>query len=140
MPIGVEENFRGIVDLVTMQAITWDDESLGANYQVGEIPAKLQTEAAVLRDTLVEAAAEADEQLADKYLETGTLDEADLRKGIRQATLRLQMVPVLCGSAFKNKGVQPLLDAVVHYLPAPTDVPAIEGVHPDSAQLADYVS
>ncbi len=135
MPIGVEENFRGIVDLVTMQAVTWDDESLGANYQVSEIPAELQTEAAVLREALVEAAAEADEELADKYLETGTLDEADLRKGIRQATLRLQMVPVLCGSAFKNKGVQPLLDAVVDYLPAPTDVPAIEGIHPDSGAV-----
>ncbi|MCK6557237.1 elongation factor G [Candidatus Binatia bacterium] len=132
LPIGVEEHFRGIVDLVSMKAFLWDDESLGARFRTDPIPGELQAAAAAARERLVEAAAEGDEAVLEKYLEGREISEAELRAALRRATLELKIVPVLCGSAFKNKGVQPLLDAVVDFLPAPTDVAAVEGVNPNT--------
>lgn len=128
VPIGAEENFTGVVDLIAMQAVVWSEEDQGLTFQVGEIPEELQSTATDARELLVEAAAEADEQLMDAYLEHGELSVEQIRKGLRAQTLANQVVPVLCGSAFKNKGVQSLLDAIIDYMPAPDDVQAVEGV------------
>jgi elongation factor G len=127
MAIGSEEQFRGVVDLVTMRAIYWNEDDQGLSYKSEDIPEELQDSAESFREQLMEAAAEANEELMDRYLEEGELSEADLRQGIRIRTLANEIVPALCGSAFKNKGVQSVLDAVVEYLPAPTEVKAIEG-------------
>jgi elongation factor G len=132
LPIGKEENFRGVVDLVTMKAILWDDDSLGARYRTEEIPAEYREAAEGLREKLLEAVAEVDEHLLEKYLEGKEIAEGEIRKAVREATLQLKLVPVLCGSAFKNRGVQPLLDAVVEYLPSPLDKPAVTGVNPNT--------
>ena len=132
LPIGVEEHFRGIIDLVTMKALLWDDESLGARWREEEIPAEFQDAANAARETLLEAVADVDEKLLEKYLDGQPIDEAEIRNAIRLATLQLKLVPVLCGSAFKNKGVQALLDAVVDYLPSPLDKPAVVGTNPES--------
>ncbi|WP_411887891.1 elongation factor G [Hydrocarboniphaga effusa] len=126
IPIGAEDNFKGVVDLVKMKAILWNDADKGVTFTYGDIPADLVETAKKWRENLVEAAAEASEDLMNKYLENGDLDEADLKAAIRQRTLALEIFPMLCGSAFKNKGVQAMLDAVVEYLPAPTDVPSTE--------------
>ena len=128
LPIGAEESFEGVVDLVKMRAIYWDEANLGMTYEERNIPGNLESLAGEWRDKLLEAAAEADEELMEKYLENGDLTPAEIRKGIRARTLANEIVPALCGSAFKNKGVQALLDAVIEYLPAPIDVPAIRGV------------
>jgi len=128
LPIGSEENFRGSIDLVTMQALIWDDDSLGANFTAVPIPADLADDAAAARDKLLEAAAEFDEVLMEKYLEGRDVTPAELKAAVRKGTLESKIVPVLCGSAFKNKGVQPLLDAVVDYLPSPLDKPPVQGV------------
>ena len=130
LPIGSEENFRGVVDLIAMKAILWDDDSLGARYRTEEIPAEMAAEVETHRETLLEAASDADERLMEKYLNGEEISESELRAAIRQATLDIKIIPVLGGSAFKNKGVQPLLDAVVDFLPAPTDVTAVQGVNP----------
>jgi elongation factor G len=129
LPIGAEERFRGVVDLVQMRAILWDDESLGARYHVEPIPADLKDRAAEHREKLLEAAADSDESIMDRYLEGKEIPPEDLRRAIRKAGLELNVVPVLCGAAFRNKGVQPLLDAVVDYLPSPLDVPPVVGKH-----------
>ena len=134
IPIGSEDQFRGVVDIVSMKAIVWDDESLGANYRTEDIPADLADAAATHRDALLDAVAEGDEALLEKYLEGADIDDEQLRAAIRKATLKLKIVPVLCGTAFKNKGVQPLLDAVVSFLPAPTDVDNVEGTNPDTGE------
>jgi elongation factor G len=126
IPIGAEDKFQGVVDLVKMKAILWNDADKGVTFSYGDIPADLVEVAKKWRENLVEAAAEASEDLMNKYLENGDLDEADLKAAIRQRTLALEIFPMLCGSAFKNKGVQAMLDAVVEYLPAPTDVPSTE--------------
>ena len=131
IPIGAEDQFKGIIDLVTMQAMIYTDD-LGTHSDVTEIPDELKEISAEYREKLVEAVAETDEELTMKYLEGEELTEEEIRKGIRKGTLTVKFTPVLCGSAFKNKGVQPLLDAVVDYMPAPVDVPAIKGVHPDT--------
>jgi elongation factor G len=131
LPIGVEDTFRGVIDLVTMKAMLWDEESLGARYRTEEIPEDLQASAEQYREELLEAVADTDEKLLEKYLDGGEISEAEIRQAIRTATLNIKIIPVICGSAFKNKGVQPLLDAVVDFLPAPTDVAAVEGVNPD---------
>ena len=131
IPIGAEDTFRGVVDLVKMKAITWDDETQGLKFFEDEIPADLKGTAEEWREKLVEAAAEADEELLDRYLETGTLAPEDIKRAIRQRCISGEVVPVLCGSAFKNKGVQAVLDAVVDYLPSPTDRPPIRGTLPD---------
>jgi len=130
LPIGAEDKFTGIVDLVTMKAVVWENESLGAKFHEEEIPADLQDQAEEYREKLIEAAADADEAIMVKYLEGKAISEAELRSGIRAATLALKIVPVLCGTAFRNKGVQPMLDAVVEYLPSPLDIPPVNGIEP----------
>jgi elongation factor G len=130
LPIGTEEHFRGVIDLIAMKAILWDDDSLGARYRTEEIPAELHSPAEQHREALLEAVAESDESVLEKYLEGRQISESELRAAIRRAALNMKVIPVLCGSAFKNKGVQPLLDAVVDFLPAPTDVPAVRGMNP----------
>ena len=132
VPIGNEENFKGVIDLVSMKAIIWHDEAMGAEYDVEEIPADLLAQAEECREKLMDAVLEIDEDLMMAYLEGETITEEQLKKCIRQSVLEIKVIPVLCGTAFKNKGVQTLLDAVVDYMPAPTDVPAITGVHPDT--------
>ncbi len=134
LPIGKEEKFRGVIDLVTMKAILWDDESLGARYEVSEIPADLRDEAQLAREAMIEEISGVDDELMEKYLGGEELSEAEIKAGIRKATSLLLINPVLCGSAFKNKGVQTLLDAVVDYMPAPTDVPPIKGINPDTGE------
>ena len=134
LPVGSEENFRGIIDLVTMQALIWDDDSLGASFNAGPIPADLADAAAEARDKLLEAAAEFDEGLLEKYLEGKDVTVPELKAAIRKGTLESKIVPVLCGSAFKNKGVQTLLDAVVEFLPSPLDKPPVQGVDPDGKE------
>ncbi len=130
LPIGAEDRFKGVIDLIQMKAILWEDESLGAQYQVETIPADLLDQAKEYREKLLEAVADCDESIMEKYLEGKEIGEAELRKAIRKAGLDLKLVPVLCGASFKNKGVQPLLDAVVDYLPSPLDVPAVRGENP----------
>ena len=131
IPIGVQDTFKGAVDLMEMQAVVFTDE-LGASPQIGEIPASMQAEAKEWRDKLIEAIAETDEDLTLKFLEGEEITTAELRPALRRATLASQLVPVLCGSSLRNKGVQPLLDAVVDYLPSPLDIPAVHGVDPDT--------
>lgn len=127
LPIGAEESFRGIVDLVKMQAIYWEEENMGMEYRYEDIPAEMQDLCDEWREKLVESAAEANEELMDKYLEEGDLTEEEIKAGIRQRCIDVEIVPMFCGSSFKNKGVQTLLDAVIELMPAPTDVPAIRG-------------
>ncbi|MES9870980.1 MAG: elongation factor G [Sedimenticola sp.] len=130
--IGAEEGFKGVVDLIKMKAIIWDEASRGMEYEEQEIPADLQALADEWRENMIEAAAEATEELMEKYLEEGDLSDAEIKEGIRARTLKNEITPMLCGSAFKNKGVQAMLDAVIEYMPAPTDVPAITGVLDDA--------
>ena len=125
IPIGAEEKFEGLVDLVKMKAIYWDEASQGMKFDYRDIPADLVDTCKEWREKMVEAAAEANEELMNKYLETGDLSEEDIKKGLRIRTINFEIVPMLCGSAFKNKGVQAMLDAVIEYLPAPTDVAAL---------------
>ena len=128
LPIGAEEAFAGVVDLISMQAIYWNDNDRGTTFETRSIPEDMQDECHEWRERLLESAAEANEMLMDKYLEDGDLSQAEIHQGIRQRTLSGEIVPALCGSAFKNKGVQAMLDAIVHYMPSPIDVPAITGV------------
>jgi elongation factor G len=130
IPIGSEENFRGVVDLLTEKAIYWDDDEHGSEFYEREIPEELTHVVAEAREHMIEAVAGLDEALTAKYLDNEEISADQLRKVIREATLELKIVPVLCGSAFKNKGVQPLLDAIVAFLPSPLDVAAVEGIHP----------
>jgi len=132
LPIGAEEKFEGIIDLVKMKAVHWEEENLGTSFEEGEIPVDMKAECAQWHEVLVEAAAEANDELMEKYLEDGDLSPEEVRQGIRARTLKNEIIPALCGSAFKNKGVQALLDAVVEYMPAPIDVPAIRGVLDDA--------
>lgn len=134
LPIGAESEFCGIIDLVTMKAIYYDNDDLGSQYRLDEIPEAMSEMAKEFRKKLVENIAEENEELMEKYLERGELIVEELRQGIRNATLNLSVVPVLCGAAFRNKGIQFLLDAVVDYLPAPVDVPPIEGINPGTNQ------
>ena len=128
LPIGAEENFKGVIDLVKMKAIFWNEDDKGATFEYRDIPAELQADAEKWRENMIEAAAEANEELMEKYLEGGELTEVEIKAGLRQRTIALEIFPMLCGSAFKNKGVQAMLDAVVEYLPSPEEVPAIKGV------------
>ena len=128
LPIGSEENLQGVIDLVKMQAVVWKDESLGAEFEYTDIPADLKDKADEYREKMLELAVEADDDMMEKYLAGDELSEAEIKACIRKGTIALQFVPVLCGSAFKNKGVQTLLDAVVDYMPSPLDVPAIAGI------------
>jgi len=131
LPIGAEDDFEGLVDLIRMKAIYWDDADLGVTYEARDIAPDMLDECEMYREQLVEAAAEASEELMDKYLEDGELSDQEIKEGIRLQTLSNQIVPTFCGSAFKNKGVQALLDAVVEYMPSPMDVPAITGILDD---------
>ncbi len=128
LPIGAEDAFEGVVDLISMQAIYWNEEDRGTTFETRAIPEAMLEECQERHEQLLEAAAEANETLMDKYLEDGNLSQSEIHTGIRQRTLAGDVVPTLCGSAFKNKGVQAMLDAVVHYMPSPIDVPAITGV------------
>ncbi|PLX96521.1 MAG: elongation factor G [Desulfuromonas sp.] len=134
LPIGKEDYFRGVIDLVEMKAFVWDDESMGARFEGIEIPAEQAADAEAAREHLLEEVCSHDEDLMERYLGGEEVSVAELKAGIRKATIGLHINPVLCGSAFKNKGVQHLLDAVIDYMPSPTDVPAIEGVNPDNQE------
>ena len=127
IPIGAEEKFEGVVDLIRMKAIYWDDSTQGMKFELRDIPADLLATAKEWREKMVESAAEANEEMMNKYLEEGELSEAEIKLGLRTRTIASEIVPMLCGSAFKNKGVQAMLDAVLDYLPAPTDIPAVKG-------------
>jgi elongation factor G len=127
VPIGAEENFTGVIDLVAMKAIYWDDSTQGMKFEKKDIPAELLADAAEWREKMVETAAEANEALMNKYLESGELSVEEIKQGLRIRTINNEIVPMLCGSAFKNKGVQAMLDAVVEYLPSPIDIPPVKG-------------
>jgi elongation factor G len=133
--IGAEDEFKGVIDLIKMKAINWNDADQGMTFTYEDIPAELQDEAEEWRNNMVEAAAEASEELMDKYLEEGELTEAEIKAGLRARTLNNEIVLATCGSAFKNKGVQAVLDAVIEYLPSPVDVPAIKGIDDDENEV-----
>jgi elongation factor G len=140
LPIGAEENFVGVVDLIEQRAIYWDESNMGMTYEARDIPAGMQEDVALWRGKMIEAAAEGDDALLNKFLESGELDADEIRRGLRARTLRGEIVVTMCGSAFKNKGVQAMLDAVIHYMPSPVDVPAIVGIDDngkDSERHAD---
>jgi len=134
IPIGAEDKFEGVVDLIKMKAIIWDDGSQGTKFTYGDIPADLVATADEWREKMLEAAAEASEELMNKYLEEGDLSEEDIKKALRQRTIASEIVPMLCGSAFKNKGVQAMLDAVIELMPAPTDIPPVTGILEDETE------
>jgi elongation factor G len=134
LPIGAEENFEGVIDLVRMKAIYWDESSMGTTFEFREIPENLLAEAETWREKMIEAAAEADEELLVKFLDDHQLSEEDIRRGLRLRTIAGEIVVAMCGSAFKNKGVQAMLDAVIDYMPSPVDVPAIKGILEDGSE------
>ena len=140
IPLGAEDNFHGVVDLVKMRAINWDDESLGVKFTYEDIPSDLQALAQEWHDKMVEAAAEGTPELLEKYLDGGVLTEEEIKTGLRLRTIRNEIVPMLAGSAFKNRGVQAMLDAVVEYLPSPLDVPAIAGTDEDDNPIERHPS
>jgi len=135
VPIGAEENFKGVVDLVKMKAIWWDDSSQGMKFEYGEIPDELADTCAEWREKMVEAAAEANEDLMNRYLEEGELSEKDILAGLRQRTIASEIQPMLCGSAFKNKGVQAMLDKVIELMPSPVDIPPVRGTDDHEAEV-----
>jgi elongation factor G len=134
LPIGAEEKFVGIIDLIGMRAIYWDESNMGTTYEARDIPDELRAEAEVWREKMVEAAAEGDEELLKKFIENGKLEPKEIRRGLRERTLAGEIVVAMCGSAFKNKGVQAMLDAVIDYMPSPVDVPAIKGINEDDSE------
>ena len=134
--IGAEDDFKGVIDLIKMKTITWNEADKGSTFEYTEIPEDLVSKCETLREELLEAAAEANEELMEKYLESGDLDEAEIKKGLRQRVLANEITLALCGSAFKNKGVQAVLDAVIEFLPAPDEVKAIEGINPKTEEPA----
>jgi len=137
LPIGAEDQFKGVIDLVQMKALLFHDETLGAKYDVEEIPAELREAAEHFREKMVESIAEQHDELLEKYLAGETLEIGELKAALREATIGQKITPVLCGSAFKNKGVQPLLDAVVDYLPSPVDIPPVKGINPDDESFIE---
>ncbi|MBL0715641.1 MAG: elongation factor G [Desulfosarcina sp.] len=132
IPIGAEDRFEGVIDLVSMQRIVWDDDTLGASFETTAVKADEDEQVQIYREKLLETLAEVDDEIMEAYLGEETIDSAMIQAAVRRATIDLTLVPVLCGSALKNKGIQPLLDAVVDYLPSPVDIPAITGVHPET--------
>ena len=136
IPIGAEENFAGVVDLIKMKSIVWDDASQGMKFEYQDIPADLAETAQTWREQMVEAAAEASEELMNEYLENGDLSEERVKEGLRQRTLACEIQPMLCGTAFKNKGVQRMLDAVIEFLPSPVDIPPVKGVDDDEKEVS----
>ncbi|MFM7971749.1 MAG: elongation factor G, partial [Betaproteobacteria bacterium] len=135
IPIGAEENFTGVVDLIKMKAILWDEASQGMKFSYVDIPADLQATATEWREKMVEAAAEANEELMNKYLESGELTEEEIKFALRQRTIATEIQPMLCGTAFKNKGVQRMLDAVIDFLPSPVDIPPVGGTDEDEKEV-----
>jgi elongation factor G len=131
VPVGAEEGFKGLIDLVKMKSVVWSEENMGVEFEYVDIPADLQDTCDEWREHMVEAAAEASDELMEKYLEAGDLSEEDILEGLRIRTLKLEIIPVTCGSAFKNKGVQAVLDKIVELMPSPVDVPAITGILDD---------
>ena len=134
IPIGAEDEFKGVVDLITMKAIVWEEETLGAKYHYEEIPEELQELAQEWREKMLEAIADIDEEIMMKYLEGEEITEEEIKQALRRGTIELKFFPMLCGSAFKNKGVQPLLDAIVDYLPSPLDIPPVKGINPKTGE------
>jgi len=135
IPIGGgDEPFQGVVDLIQMKAITWIEETLGAEFVVEEVPAALRDAAEHARERMIEALADYDDAIAEKYLEGEPISEEEIRAALRRGTIQLRLVPVLCGAAFRNKGIQPLLDAVIYYLPSPVDIPPVQGVDPRTGE------
>jgi elongation factor G len=134
LPIGAEENFEGVIDLVAMKAIYWEEANMGTSFELRDIPENMLSDAQSWREKMVEAAAEADEALLEKFLDDSDLTEDEIRKGLRMRTLAGEIVVTMCGSAFKNKGVQAMLDNVIEYMPSPTDVPAIKGILEDESE------
>ncbi|MBN1883761.1 MAG: elongation factor G [Deltaproteobacteria bacterium] len=132
LPIGTEDQFAGVVDLITKKSVIYEGDSMGADFRVEDVPEGLMPQVVEMRERLVEAACDFDEQMMDRYLEGEEIDEPDIRRALRKGTIEGKIVPVLLGSAFKNKGVQPLLDAVVEYLPSPVDIPPVTGLNPDT--------
>ena len=128
MPIGAEDQFKGVIDLIEMNAVFWKDEAKGSDYTIEEIPAELKDAATAAREKMIEAIADADDEIATKYLEGEVISNSDIRAAIRRGCIAIKVVPIVCGTAFKNKGVQPLLDAVIDYLPSPIDIKAVEGI------------
>ena len=135
IPIGTEDHFTGVVDLIRMKSIVWDKDSLGATFREEEMAPELEEPARAQRDKMLESLSDFDENLMDKYLSGESVEQEHIRRVIRQATLALKIVPVLGGAAFRNKGVQPLLDSVVHYLPSPLDMPPVEGIRPSDGKV-----
>lgn len=140
VPIGSEDSYEGVVDLIKMKAIYWDEESKGMTFEYKDIPENLQGQCNDYHEQLVEAAAESSEELMEKYLEGGVLSESDIKAGLRKRTISNEIVPVFCGSAFKNKGVQAVLDGVIDYLPSPIDIPSIKGLDEDGEEIARKTS
>ncbi|OGT41876.1 MAG: translation elongation factor G [Gammaproteobacteria bacterium RIFCSPHIGHO2_12_FULL_40_19] len=136
LPIGAEDEFKGVVDLIRMKAIYWNEADSGMSYEAKDIPADMLADCEEWRAKMIEAAAESNDTLMEKYLETGELDALEIKEGIRARTLKNEIVPVLCGSAFKNKGVQAMLDAVIEYLPSPLDVPPVKGLDERDAEIS----
>ena len=134
IPIGAEDEFKGVVDLITMKAIIWEEETLGAKYHYEEIPEELKDLAEEWREKMLEAIADIDEEIMMKYLEGEEITEDEIKAALRKGTIELKFFPMLCGSAFKNKGVQPLLDAIVDYLPSPLDIPPVKGINPKTGE------
>src|SRR5438876_8642864 len=134
IPIGQEDKFKGVVDLLSMKAIIWNDEPMGAEYDTEEIPAELKKKAEAFHAQLVETVAENDDVMLHKFLEGEEISAAELKASLRKSTIALKLFPVVVGTAFKNKGVQPLLDAVVDFLPSPLDTPETKGIDPDTGK------
>jgi elongation factor G len=134
IPIGAEDNFEGVVDLIRMKAIHWDDSDLGVSFELRDVPADLQDVCAEWREKMMEVAAESNETLLEKYLETGDLSEEEIIAGLRERTLTTEIVPTMCGSAFKNKGVQAMLDGIIQFMPSPVEVPPIKGILDDDSE------
>jgi elongation factor G len=137
LPLGIEDKFSGIIDLIQMKAIVWDDDNLGATFRTGEIPDDEKEQALAYRDKLIEILADVDDGVMESYLAEESIDDQTLTAAARKATIELKLVPVLCGSALKNKGIQPLLDAVVSLLPSPADLPPIKGIHPETNEIIE---
>jgi len=134
IPMGTEDSFSGVVDLIRMQQVRWDDDTLGASYRTEDIDAEFREDAEIYRDQMLESLAEVDDGIMEAYLAEAPIDTETILAAVRKASVALKLVPVLCGSALKNKGIQPLLDAIVQFLPSPAEVPAIKGVHPETGE------
>src|SRR5690606_39117491 len=140
LPIGAEDSFEGVVDLIRMKEIWWDPSTQGTRFEYREVPAHMREQCEEWRAKLVEAAAEANEELLNKYLETGELTEAEIKRGLRERSIRNEICVCVCGSAFKNKGVQAMLDAIIEYMPSPVEMPPVKGTSVDGAEITRKAS